>query len=277
LPAYILVAPGTGGSGCGLGSLSVDAKSQLLGRMQQLVPTCVTVRLLTVTLVLAATACQSSTQVRASGSLSAKADPFARLDEPEPLGATPTTAGLQSVDDALVQKTGTRLALLGARHDLTLKADLAESCQCLAFGVGAPTDPRFAWEGPTPLVQYDTQLVVAFRADASCLNGKPGPSYRGYQTQGSNVILLLEAARSGRPELSGAILPRPTAGGRLLVRSSVPAVFGRSLDNPDTACVLPVSGGTRSATPAVATLKPAAAATASEADDETQSGDNEEE
>lgn len=217
-------------------------------------------RSLTVSLLCLVCACQSSAQVRANGSASAKADPFAALDEPEPVDPPPTSAGLDSVDETLAQTGGTHLALLGARHDLTLEIGLASNCRCVAFATGAPTDPRFQWEGPTPRVQHEAQVVVAFRADSDCLDGAARPSYRGYETEGANVVLLLEAARSGRPELSGAIVPRPKSGGQLLVRPTGKLGYGGSLEGEGD-CDLGLANAdapTTGRTPSLRTVKPVA-------------------
>lgn len=158
---------------------------------------------------------------------------------------TPTEDGLKAVDQSLAQATGQGLALLGARHDLTLAAEQPETCRCIAFGVGAPSDARFEWEGPKPQVRSDEQLVVAFRADPECLGGKPSPSYQGYATEGRNVMLLLEAVHPGRPELNGAIVPRPTGDGALLVKLSDPDLtFGQPLEeSADRYCEVPFTGG----------------------------------
>jgi hypothetical protein len=215
------------------------------------------VRLSTLLILAGTTACHSSAQVNASGSVNGKADPFAELDRPEPFGETPTSDGLRSVDEALGQSSGARLALMGARHDLSVKEGVPASCECVAFVAAAPTDNRFEWEGPPPLVQVDDQVAVAFRADSACLAGKAGPSYRGYVKDGANVVLLLEDVHPGRPELRGAIVPRPAAGGDLLVRTSAPdAAYGKALDGSNSLCVVEYSGGARARPPApAATLR----------------------
>lgn len=69
-----------------------------------------------------------------------------------------------------------------------------------------------------------------------------GASYQGYQVQGSDVIVLLEAARLGRPIAEGAIIPRPGEGGRLLVRAvDKKTPYGRPLDGTAGDCVVPLS------------------------------------
>jgi hypothetical protein len=126
---------------------------------------------------------------------------------------------LSAVDNALAAQ-GPSLVLLGARHDLSLREGLPPTCECVAFVAGQANDERFVWDGAKPSALPNDEVVVAFRAAVDCLNGLAAPSYQGYAVEGPNVVLLLEPTVAGRPELHGAVLPKPAAGGSLSVRSS---------------------------------------------------------
>jgi hypothetical protein len=138
-------------------------------------------------------------------------------------------------------------SLLGARADLRLAPALASdaTCECLAAVVGNAANTAFQWEETYPKTNPDTQLVIAFSAE-NVLCGEAGadsmgPSYWGYEISGNDLVVVVENAVAGPPITTGAIIPKPPEGGRVLVRplnKSVP--YGASLDDPKNRCVLAV-------------------------------------
>jgi len=138
-------------------------------------------------------------------------------------------------------------SLLGARADLRLAPGPASkaTCECLAAVVGNASDMAFQWEETYPKTNPSTQLVVAFSSDnVLCAEAAPdsmGASYWGYEISGDNLVIVIENAVAGPPITTGAIIPKPPEGGKVMVRprdKSVP--YGGSLDNPKKPCVLKV-------------------------------------
>lgn len=134
-------------------------------------------------------------------------------------------------------------AMLGARHDLNYAGEPSETCTCLAVAVGQPNDSRFSWEAAVPVLEPSTQLVVAISSQSlACAKAKKdtlGASYQGYIREGDDVVVLVEAARSGRPLTSGGIIPRPSGAGRLYLRpASKELPYGKQLDG-GASCLLP--------------------------------------
>lgn len=115
------------------------------------------------------------------------------------------------------------LALLGARHDLTLSETGKQqaACSCLAVKVGMPSDPAFQWRSVVPQIDAANQVIVALSSEGqSCEQPKDslGASYWGYQKSGNDVIIVVENARFGRPLTAGAVIPRPVGDGHVYVR-----------------------------------------------------------
>jgi hypothetical protein len=66
-----------------------------------------------------------------------------------------------------------------------------------------------------------------------------GVSYRGYRKDGADVVIMVESVVAGRPEIRGAIVPRPKQGGRLLVEPFPKSLTaGRSLTDGAGACAV---------------------------------------
>lgn len=138
-------------------------------------------------------------------------------------------------------------SLLGARADLRLAPGPASeaSCSCLAAVVGNAADTAFQWEETYPKTNTDTQLVIAFSSDnVICPEASPdsmGGSYWGYEISGNDLVVVVENAVPGPPVTTGAIIPRPPTGGKVLLRPrdrSVP--YGASLEDPEARCELEV-------------------------------------
>ena len=106
--------------------------------------------------------------------------------------------------------------LLGARHDLKLKPGKGTaSCECLSVALGGARSGGMAWSAVPPAIDEGTQLSIALSSEGQTCKGEPkqslGASYWGYRISGNDVIVLVEAARGGRPLTSGAIIPKPVA------------------------------------------------------------------
>ncbi len=134
------------------------------------------------------------------------------------------------------------LALLGARHDLTLAGDSkTPTCKCLAVAVGEPSDSTFQWAATKPATNAHTQLVIALTSQGIACEGEPadsmGASYWGYRISGDDVVVIVEAAKFGRPVVQGAIIPRPVGAGQVYIKPRTKSVpYGAPLVAGDTAC-----------------------------------------
>jgi hypothetical protein len=126
------------------------------------------------------------------------------------------------------------VALLGARHDVTLTEDAPVNCKCLSAALGPETDPRFVWGGQRPVLDRGAQLVVGLRSTpGKCQKDESGASYTGYELRNGDVIVKVEAAVAGRPLTRGAIIPRPGAGKEVYIEPVGNIAYGRGLgDEP---------------------------------------------
>lgn len=141
--------------------------------------------------------------------------------------------------------------LLGARRDLTLATDHAESsCACLKVALGAETLPAFRWQSGAPKLDAETQLVVGLSSEgAGCPAPKnaEGASYWGYRWSGNDVVVYVENAVKGRPVAVGAVIPKPVAEGQVFIAprdTKVP--YGRGRDGAKS-CKLGNPGAPRTA------------------------------
>jgi hypothetical protein len=186
---------------------------------------------------LGALGCHASVQAHASANGSGK-DGEEVHDYDKPFVANPNREA---------ELSGTKAspyALLGARQDLNYAGTPTETCKCLAVAVGQPNDPRFSWEAAVPVVDSNTQLVIAMTSQTiHCPKAKKtslGASYQGYVTDGTSVMLLVEEAHDGRPVTSGGIVPRPAQGGALYIRPANKTIpYGSSMDGSSLRCRLP--------------------------------------
>jgi len=170
-----------------------------------------------------------------------------------------TAAGGPDAAATIAAATGP--ALLGARRDLKFQGPKQANCSCLAVKLGEPSDSAFAWEHGPPIVDGSRQLVVGLSSEGvSCSETAGlGASYKGYQTPGNDVVVMVERAHEGRPVTSGAVIPRPVADGQVyVVAAERGSPFGGTVGDPKQRCKLELP----SAAPAArSALVPAAATT----------------
>jgi hypothetical protein len=126
--------------------------------------------------------------------------------------------------------------LLGARHDLQLRPGKGTaSCECLSVALGGSRNSGMAWSAVPPDIDETTQLSIALSSEGQACKDEPkkslGASYWGYRLSGNDVIVLVEAARGGRPLTSGAIIPKPVGSGQVYVApASKKLPYGRPLE-----------------------------------------------
>lgn len=164
-------------------------------------------------------------------------------------------------DRAATVAAATGPALLGARRDLKFQGPKQATCSCLAVKLGEPGDAAFAWEHGPPIVDGSRQLVVGLSSEGvSCSeNVGLGASYKGYQTPGNDVVVMVERAHEGRPVTSGAVIPRPIADGQVyVVAAEQGSPFGGTVGDPKQRCKLELPAA---APGARAALAPAATTT----------------
>mgnify|MGYP001554558684 CR=1 FL=1 len=131
---------------------------------------------------------------------------------------------------------GPSSVLLGARHDLKLRAGQSTAaCQCLAVALGGAHGAPMLWTGAAPDIDETRQLSIALSSEGQTCKDEPkgslGASYWGYRISGNDVIVLVEAARGGRPLTSGAVIPKPVGPGQVYVApASKKLPYGRAAD-----------------------------------------------
>jgi hypothetical protein len=111
----------------------------------------------------------------------------------------------------------------GVTHDLTLapNAPRAATCRCLAVAYGPPGDPKFAWQSGAPLGDHDA-LAIAITGDGVGCNEGSAPSrtsIAGVERDGTDIVLIVETVREGRPVMRGAVAPYPGPNGAIAVRT----------------------------------------------------------
>jgi hypothetical protein len=197
----------------------------------------ITPKLAWICLVLAA-GCQASV----SADTSINSGNTAAHDQPDenPIYDKPLSA--QDATPAAAAQAGPQLALLGARHDLALDATKANiACACMKVGLGGAQSAAFQWQAGAPKLDEATELVIALSPDATTCKDEPkganGPSYSGYRLSGNDVIVMVESAQSGRPQVAGAIIPKPVGDGQVYVAPAHKKLpYGKALADPAQPC-----------------------------------------
>jgi len=168
------------------------------------------------------------------------ASPHEEEEKPRPVRET------QALEDQPAPQTLTASgaepikAWRGVRHDLMLapKPGRKERCSCLAVEVGDAKDPRFQWVAGAPELGNDAMTLALSARGVPCPGGnadeeKRRPSISAVDQEGKDVIVEVEELPEGRPLATGAVIPRPAAGGAVYVK-------GRSAALP---YAKPVNGG----------------------------------
>ena len=185
---------------------------------------------------LACCACHASVQADAELKTGKSDEPVRDFDRPlDPAAAAKSEAAADASEPQ-------DFALLGARHDLNYAGSKTPTCQCLAVALsGKADDPSFQWELGAPHLDPSTQLVIAFSSNGVSCDSPPtgtlGASYQGYTIDGNDVVVSVEPLGEGRPLTSGAIIPRPSANGSVLIEPAG-AVYGKPLENKAKRCKL---------------------------------------
>jgi len=195
-----------------------------------------------IALALLATGCQASSMTEAK---MAAAPEELVIDADRPLEAPP----LPPIPPAAAAE---ERALLGARHDLAYAGPPSDVCRCLAVRVEESADaPALRWAVAPPQLDSSQWIVALSSEGVRCEGapkGSPGASYQGYETSGSDVIVLVEALGEGRPLTSGGIIPRPAAGGSVFVEA-VGSVYGMPLQGEQARCKVPTPAASAGALP----------------------------
>jgi len=131
---------------------------------------------------------------------------------------------------------GSARVLLGARHDLKLRPGQATAnCECVSVALGGSHSQGMVWSAVPPELDEGTQLSIALSSEGQACKGEPksslGASYWGYRLAGNDVVVLVEAARDGRPLTVGGIIPKPVGAGQVyLAPASKKLPYGRPLE-----------------------------------------------
>lgn len=170
----------------------------------------------------------ASADADADGELHGEAEGKGEMTRVAPPPAGMNIAGMSPISSGSV--------LLGARHDLKLRpGQSTATCQCLAVAVGGAHGAPMLWSGATPNIDETRQLSIALSSDGQGCKDEPkgslGASYWGYRISGNDVIVLVEAARGGRPLTTGAVIPKPVGPGQVYVApASKKLPYGRAAD-----------------------------------------------
>jgi hypothetical protein len=186
--------------------------------------------------------CQASLNAEAiassSGEASAHAEGSAEADGRGDLDTPVSSSAMASAADqpALASDLPPSRVLLGARHDLSLRPGKGTAnCECLSVALGGARSNGMLWRTTPPNIDDSTQLTIALSSEGADCKGEPkgslGASYWGYRIRGNDVVVLVEAARGGRPLTRGAVIPRPVASGQVFVApASKKLPYGRPTD-----------------------------------------------
>jgi hypothetical protein len=147
-----------------------------------------------------------------------------------------TSTGNAVASTSATTNPGASRVLLGARHDLKLRPGQATAhCECLSVALGGARSGGMVWGVVPPELDDGMQLSIALSSEGQACKGEPkkslGASYWGYRLKGNDVIVLVEAARGGRPLTAGAVIPKPVGPGQVYVApASKTLPYGRALE-----------------------------------------------
>jgi hypothetical protein len=186
----------------------------------------------------AAVGCKASAHAEAKMSSDDVNDEIKDFDRPLEPAASRTVNGAHA-DEAVA----TEYPLLGARHDLSYGGPTTPVCKCRAIRVEDRADAEsLQWDISPPAIDRKVQWLVALTSKGVQCDGAPagtqGASYQGYETDGDDVIVYVEALGEGRPLTSGAIIPRPPRDGGVFVEAAG-SVYGKPLGN-EKRCKVPL-------------------------------------
>ena len=112
---------------------------------------------------------------------------------------------------------------LGVAHDLSLSsgAPRAAVCRCLAVAYGPPSDAKFTWQGGAPVGDSETIAIAITTDGVACSAGLPPArlSISAVEREGTDIVLVLETLREGRPIMRGALAAWPGPNGFIAVRT----------------------------------------------------------
>ncbi|MDI1479783.1 hypothetical protein [Polyangium sp. y55x31] len=161
----------------------------------------------------------------------------------QPLRRTETLSEPEQPPAPLAGPVATPPTEKRVRHDVMIAKDAphAATCSCLAVVVGEPGDPRFTWQAQVPQLGGDVTVVAVSGKGVPC----PGmaedaprrPSIAAVEQEGADVVLTIEELSPGRPQASGAVVPRPGPGGAVYVKPKGPKVpYGRPTAGAGARC-----------------------------------------
>lgn len=111
----------------------------------------------------------------------------------------------------------------GVTHDLSLAANAprAATCRCLAVAYGPPGDAKFTWQGGAPLGDQDAVAIAITGDGVGCTEGSAPnrTSISGVERDGTDIVLVVETVKEGRPVMRGAVAPYPGPNGAIVVRT----------------------------------------------------------
>jgi hypothetical protein len=107
------------------------------------------------------------------------------------------------------------------------QAQQTAACACLAVVVGNGTEPSFDWRGQPSELGYDAMAVAVSAEGIACPKAGRGPSVRGFERHGDDVIVMVEEWHPSRPQAFGAVVPNPGPQGHIYVRALGKSPYGR--------------------------------------------------
>jgi hypothetical protein len=186
----------------------------------------------------AAVGCKASAHAEAKMSSADVNDEIKDFDRPLEPAAARSVNGAHADEEASGE-----YPLLGARHDLSYGGPATAVCKCLAIRVEDRGDAEsLQWDISPPAIDRKAQWIVALTSKGVPCDGAPagtqGASYQGYETDGDDVVVYVEALGEGRPMTNGAIIPRPPRDGGVFVEAAG-SVYGKPLGN-EKRCKVPL-------------------------------------